>query len=190
MEQSTETKKQSGQRWIIILLAMLIVLLAVVLAVVLGRSGELRELGDNPVPKIGYASEATVLLDQDSLQAAMDAAMENARNSNVGLRYKNNAYSTDGINFECLIANSSANIYDMFLTIYADAELTDQIFLSGLVRPGSGFEKITLEHALESGDHRVYVALTQVDTDEETGEQMIKNQVVHTMDFHVSLAGD
>lgn len=31
----------------------------------------------------------------------------------------------------------------------------------------------------------VYVALTQVDTDEETGEQILKNQVMHTMDFHV-----
>jgi hypothetical protein len=29
------------------------------------------------------------------------------------------------------------------------------------------------------------VALTQVETDEETGAQSIHNQVIHTMDFHV-----
>ena len=45
---------------------------------------------------------------------------------------------------------------------------------------------IDVEHALDPGDHTVYVALTQVDTDEETGEQVIKHQVMHTMDFHVS----
>jgi hypothetical protein len=32
----------------------------------------------------------------------------------------------------------------------------------------------------------VYVALTQVVTDEETGAQTVHKQVVHTMDFHVT----
>ena len=63
-------------------------------------------------------------------------------------------------------------------------ELTDQIFLSGLVPPGSGFERITLNRPLDEGDHTVYVSLTQVDIDE-NGQQVIKNQVMHTMDFHV-----
>lgn len=181
-----ETKsKLSDQKLIIVLLAVLIVLLIGVLVVVLGR-GRSEDIPDGNAPLIGYATEATVMLDQDSLQAAFDQAMQNAAEGNVGLKYKNNAYSTDGVNFECYIANSDSNIYDMFLAIYADAEMTDQIFLSGLVPPGSGFEKISLEHALDTGDHTVYVALTQVDTDEETGEQVLKNQVIHTMDFHVT----
>ena len=37
---------------------------------------------------------------------------------------------------------------------------------------------------LDEGDHTVYVSLTQVDIDE-NGQQVIKNQVMHTMDFHV-----
>jgi hypothetical protein len=73
----------------------------------------------------------------------------------------------------------------MFLTIYADAEMTDELFLSQLVPPGSGFENITLEHSLDVGDHMVYIALTQVEQDEETGEESVVNQVFHTMDFHV-----
>lgn len=187
MGSSSETKGLSTpSRKIIIVGAVVIaILLVVVLILVLWRA-QGGTVEDGSTPKISYASDAKVMLDQDSLQAAMDEAMENARNSNVGLRYKNNAYSSDGVNFECFIVNSSSNIYDMFLTIYADAELSDQIFLSGLVRPGSGFEEITLDHALEAGDHTVYVALTQVDTDGETGEQVIKNQVMHTMEFHVT----
>lgn len=136
--------------------------------------------------RIGYATEASVLLDQDSLQAAMDEAMANARDGNVGLYYQNDATSRDGINFDCFIGNSSSNLYDMFLTIFSDSELTDQIYLSGLVPPGSGFEHITLEHELEPGVHTVYVSLMLVDTDKETGEQVIKSQAMHTMDFHVS----
>ena len=63
--------------------------------------------------------------------------------------------------------------------------MTDQVFLSGLVRPGSGFEEISLDHALDPGLTTVYVAVTLVDT-EEDGTQVIKSQVVHTMDFNVS----
>lgn len=160
---------------------------AVVVAAVVGVGAFIvsRQPAETSGPTIGYATEATVMMDQDSLQAAIDEAMQNAQDGYVGLKYRKDAYSEDGKKFTCRIINSDANIYDMFLTIYADAELTDQIFLSGLVKPGSGFEEIELDRALESGDHTVYVALTQVDTDEETGEQVIKNQVMHTMDFHV-----
>jgi hypothetical protein len=135
---------------------------------------------------IGYATEAKVMLDQDSLQAAVDAAMENARKGNISLMYKDNAYSDDGSTFSCYIVNSASNAFDMFLSIYADPQMTDELYLSQLVPPGSGFEEITLERPLSKGDHEVYVALTQVETDEETGEQTIRNQVVHTMDFHVT----
>jgi len=164
--------------------AVIVAAVAVVAVVVLNNRDE-----DTPPPvssqlSLGYATEAKVMTDQNELQAAMDQATENAKNGNIALKYKNNAYSSDGINFQCYIANSSSNVYDMFLTIYADAELTDQIFLSELVPPGSGFENITLERELGIGDNTVYVALTQVDTNED-GEQVILRQVVHTMQFHV-----
>ena len=185
MEAPAENKKGLSNKVIIIAAAVIIALLMAVVVLLLTRPAP-TDIGDEGVPKIGYATEATVLLDQDSLQAAMDEAMANAKDGNIGLYYQNDATSNDGTNFDCFIGNSSSNVYDMFLTIYADAELTDQIFLSGLVPPGSGFESITLDHALDPGVHTVYVALTQVDTDEETGEQVLKNQVMHTMDFHVS----
>lgn len=179
-----ETKKQSGsQRMIIILLVAVVAILAVILAFVLGgRRAD--TISDGPTPLIGYAAEATVLLDENSLQAAVDEAMENAKNGMVALQYQNDAFSTDGKTFSCRIVNSPENLYDMFLTIFADAQLTDQVYLSGLVPPGSGFEEITLDRELEAGDHTVYVAVTQVDTDED-GAQVIRNQVMHTIEFHV-----
>jgi hypothetical protein len=176
-----ETKeKSSSSTKVVVFAAAIVVAVVVVAAVMIIRSRASSDF------TIGYSTEATVMLDQDSLQAAMDKAMENARKGNVALLYQDNAYSTDGTNFDCYIANSANNAYDMFLAIYADAELTDELFLSELVPPGSGFERLTLEHPLDVGNHTVYVALTQVETDEETGEQSIRNQVVHTMDFHVT----
>ncbi|MDE6936141.1 MAG: hypothetical protein K2P26_11070 [Oscillospiraceae bacterium] len=178
-----ENKKSLDKRLIAVIVGLVLVIVALCLFLFFRQNNV--TIGDEDTPRIGYASEARVMLDQDSLQAAMDAAMEKAKDGNVALRYKNNAFSTNGTDFECFIANSSANIFDMFLTIYADEQLTDQIFLSGLVPPGSGFESVTLDRALDPGDHTVYVAVTQVADDEETGQQVIKNQVIHTMDFHV-----
>ena len=185
METPAGKKQASGlaNKKIIVIGAAIIALLVAAIAFLLMRQSTMN-IADEGVPKIGYAAEATVMLDQNSLQAAMDAAMEKTKDGNVALRYKNNAFSTNGTDFECYIGNSSSNVFDMFLTIYADAEMTDQVFLSGLVPPGSGFENITLDHALESGNHTVYVVVTQV-ADDENGQQVIKNQVVHTMDFHV-----
>lgn len=134
---------------------------------------------------IGYATDASVFLDQSSIQAAMDEALRNARDNYVSLWYQNNAFSEDGVNFTCRIGNSASNLYDMFLTIYADPNMTDQIFLSQLLRPGTGFEKIKLEHALSPGTTMVYVVVSLVHTAED-GTQTIKAQVSHTMDFNVS----
>lgn len=184
MASSSETKKGSSQKVIIIVGVIVIVALLGAVIFLLSQRQQ-TNIDDGNASAIGYASGAKTMLDQDSLQAAIDEAMQNALDGNVGLQYQNDAYSKDGKTFSCRIVNSDANIYDMFLTIFADSQLTDQIFLSGLVRPGDGFEEITLDRALEAGSHTVYVALTQVDTDKETGEQVIKNQVMHTMEFHV-----
>lgn len=181
MDSSAETKKTSAKSNKTIIAAAGIVAAAIV---GVGVFVATRSQSNNDLT-IGYAAEASVMLDQNSLQAAFDEAMRNAAEGNVGLQYKNDAFSDNGTDFECYIVNSDTNIFDMFLSIFADAEMTDQLFLSGLVPPGSGFENITLEHALDPGDHTVYVVLTQVETNEETGEQVIKNQITHTMDFHV-----
>jgi hypothetical protein len=181
---STAVKAAGGlsTKAVVLIVAAAVVVVAAIaaVAVILTHQDQSNDLG------IGYATEAKVMLDQDSLQAAMDKAMENARDGNIALLYKDNAYSDDGSTFSCYIVNSASNAYDMFLTIYADLEMTDELFLSQLVPPGSGFEQITLEHPLDEGNHTVYVALTQVETDEETGEQTVHHQVVHTMDFHVT----
>ena len=133
----------------------------------------------------GYATNAIVALTQEELDAAMKEAQGNAVGGNIGLKYKNDAFSDDGTTFSCYIVNSEDNLYDMFITIFADAELTDRLYLSGLVPRGSGFDELTLEHSLDKGDHLVYVVLTQVMV-EEDGTESVVRQVTHTMDFHVN----
>ncbi len=180
-----EKQKNLDKRLIAVIAGLVLIIVAMVVAFFLFFRQELISIDDGGTPQAGYAADATVMLDQNALQMAMDEAMEKAKDGNVSLLYKNNAFSENGTDFTCYIVNSTANKYDMFLTIYADPEMTDQIFLSGLVPPGSGFEEITLDHALDTGDHTVTVVVTQVAAGE-NGEQVIKNQVAHTMEFHVT----
>lgn len=178
-----ENQRPLDKRLIAVIVGLVLIIIALCIFVLFRQDDVTVE--DDGTPRIGYETDAKVMLDQNALQAAVDEAQENAKNGMVALQYQNDAFSRDGKTFSCHIANAPANLYDMFLTIYADAELTDQIFLSGLVPPGSGFEEITLDHTLEHGDHTVYVAVTQVETDEETGKQVMRNQVIHTIEFHV-----
>lgn len=133
--------------------------------------------------RVAYATEGvTVVDDQNAIQRAAEEIF-NAPDDTIGLKYKNDAYSSDGENFDCLIANSEMNRYDAFFTICADDAMTDELYVSGLLRPGQAFEKIRLEHPLESGSHTVYVTINLVD--EIDGEQTIVNHMAYTMDFHV-----
>lgn len=174
-----ENKKPLDKRLIAVIVGLMLIIMAMAFFLLFRQ--EPTTINEGDTPRVGYAAEAHVMLDQESLQAAMDEAM--AKDNEVALLYKNNAYSENGKDFECYIVNSGANKYDMFLTIFADTEMTDQVYLSGLVPPGSGFEQITLDRALEPGTHEVIVAVTQVA--DEDGQQVIKNQVMHTMEFHV-----
>ena len=126
-----------------------------------------------------------VALTQEELDAAMAEAARNASNGAVALKYKNGAYSTDGTNFDCYILNSESNFFDMFFQIYADEEMTDKLFASGLIPRGSGYNKLELDRPLGKGDHTVYVLVSTVTTDED-GKEKIAAQISHTMDFHVS----
>ena len=179
-----EPKKQPAQKWLIPALLVVVILLLIALLFMRSCQPEpaVTDVPDEGTPMIGYAEGTTVVEDPDALQKAVDAMVEAAAEGGVTLEYKNDAFSSDGENFACYIANAVENKYDMYIQIFADAELTDQLLLTGLIRPGTAFDTIQLEHALDPGTHTVYVAFTQVEEDLDT----IHAQVMVTMDFTVS----
>ncbi len=139
--------------------------------------------------RIGY-EENVIATDPETLQAAVDELYEKAAESEIALQYKDTAISNDGQRFSCYLANSEKNRYDMFFAIYADSALSDQLFLSKLLRPGTRLEEIELERVLEPGTHTGYVVYTQVEDDEDDEEQsqmqIIHNQVATTINLVVN----
>lgn len=114
-----------------------------------------------------------------------DTNIDPVAKGRIALRYNYQAHSTDGIHFSCKLGNDKSNQYPLYFDLYADAALTDQIYLSGLLNPGTALEEITLDHALPEGTNTVYVSFNQVDVDEE-GNQSLLSQTLVTVDFIVS----
>jgi len=168
----TEQKKSGISKPLAVGIAVLVLVLVAIIVVLLMRKLE-AELEDGDIPKVGYAAEGVMVLDDDGIYDVLEP-------NSIALEFKNDAYSKDGKIFACYLGNSALNEYDMYVAIYSDAELTDLLYMSGLVRPGNGFEQITLDKELELGDHRVYVAFTQMED-----PSTIHAQTIFTMDFHV-----
>jgi len=126
---------------------------------------------------VGYATEGVtpVTNDPDEFNKAVEKAFrEAAEKKSMSLKYRYDATSTDGIHFDCLLANSQDNDDDMFIAIYTDETFEDELFLSELLRPGTAFEHITLNRQLDKGVHNVVAAFTLVKT--EDGQQTITQQ--------------
>ena len=133
---------------------------------------------------VGYATEGvTAVTNEDELAKAVNELYEKSQRKGMSLKYKYDAFSTDGVNFKCLLANSQDNDDDMFIAIYTDTTFQDELFLSELLRPGTGFEQITLNHPLEKGSHDVVAAFSLVKT--EDGEQSITQQQFIGLKFTV-----
>lgn len=103
----------------------------------------------------------------------------------INLLYNYQAFSTDGVNFDCLLANDAGNQYNMYVDIFADVEGTDRLYMSGLLEPGSGLTRVELNREFPMGStNTFYVAFNQVDTDE-NGEQAVVGQAIVTVEFIV-----
>lgn len=180
-----QEQKRKGSPLVLVLIIIIVVLVVAGAVLLLGKFGkeefEPAPVGDTSTPLIGYEEGVTVVDDPDALQKAVDEMYKEAAKTGIPLSYENDANSLDGEKVECYIGNPEHSGHDFYIQIFADAELTDQLYLSGLVPPGKAIREINLDRRLSEGNHRVYVAYSQVEDDHAT----ISQQIVVTMDFHV-----
>lgn len=116
--------------------------------------------------ELGYEENAVVVTDEDELQKMVDE-MQN-KDGKISLEYKNIATGGDGSKFSCYIANSAKNRYDMYIGIYTDDSYEEEIYLSQLLKPGSGIKNFESNKKLAPGTHNVILLFTLVGDDHET----------------------
>jgi hypothetical protein len=124
------------------------------------------ETTKNPL-KLTYDNDA-VALDESSLEKQYEDLQKTAEGY-ISLEYQNDAYSMDGKTFTCYLANAEENTEDMFIGIFTDATMTEQIYLSGLLKPGSVIQNFTSEIPFEEkGVYSAVAIFTTVANDHET----------------------
>jgi hypothetical protein len=160
-------EKEKGNKNSVILIIVIIILLAVigVLAwMVLHPKQEVVSEETSADEGLAYDTGA-VALDEKSLQDALDAMM--AKDGTMALEMKMNAYSRDGMNYDCDIANSPRNKYDMYMILYLD-ETQEELYRSGLIPVGKRIDHLAVSRALESGTHSCTLTYVQVEDDHKT----------------------
>lgn len=175
-----EDKRDSKSKAIIILLIIIIILLIAggVTAVILllGNGSSDNNITDAPAvmtvdsgkaPELRY-EPGVIGLDQNSVQQAYDAAFEKTQDGYITVDFKTECISEDGVNFRCKIGNAPENTADMYITIYLDSSYSEQLYLSGLIRPGDAIESFTSEKKLDPGRYEAILVLTQVEDDHAT----------------------
>lgn len=175
----TSQKQKNNSKIVIIIMAVLIVVLIVLIAMLALRKDTPSEDNDSASadttvsqqtlsPGVLMYDANAVGLSEDDLQKQVDEMFERAKEGTMALQFKNTAFSADGINFSCEIGNSIKNNYDMYINIYKDDSLEEQILLTGLIPPGSGIENFQSEVQLDPGRYEALLVLTQVEDDHAT----------------------
>lgn len=175
-----ENRKQSENRKkkFILLLVIILVLAAVAVTVFLLYQGRDRKDGSDG-GGLGYESTAVVVTDQEQLQKIVDDMA--SQDGKISLEYKNVAKSSDGSEFDCYIANSAQNICDMYIGIYTDASYKEELYLTKLMKPGSGITTFTCNKKMEPGRHDAVLVFTLVEDDHKT----IRTQTSVTYSLYV-----
>lgn len=176
MEVSTNGEKlktTSAKKRVIVSL----VIILFILAAVLGFWLFLKKKHEPASGMLGYESGAVTVTDESTLQDAVDEMM--AKEGQMALEYRPLASSPDGRNFSGHIVNSVKNKYDMYLGIYADEGLKDELYLTQLIKPGDGIETFSTARDLEEGTHSCVLVFTQVEEDHQTIHSQV--QVVYTL---------
>lgn len=163
----TEGKKSSNKTVVIILIIVIILLLAggaVFFILNANKSPESESTGGKQIPLEISAG----VLSPDQLKNWNEQALKEAEDNQIPVIYTPTATSTDGVNFECEIGNPTGAKYYMYLDLYSDTSLEEEIYLSGLIEPGKGITSFSTSKTFPKGETDTVLVLTTVREDQKT----------------------
>lgn len=158
-----ETKKSSNRTVIIILIIVIVLLLAGGATFFILNANKPAE---ETTSSGGIAYEANVGMIKPNEDLA--EKLKEGVGDRIPLHFSTTAVSSDGENFKCVLGNPDGAQYDIYFDIYADNDCTDQIYLSGLIAPGSQLEGFTSKKTFPKGTQDVVLVITQVEDDHNT----------------------
>lgn len=92
----------------------------------------------------------------------------NVQDNQIPISFDPIARSTDGENFTCAIGNPAGAKYDMYLDMRADGALEEQVYMSGLLKPGQGITRFKTSKKFPKGNTDIVLVFTTVADDHKT----------------------
>lgn len=159
-----EAKKQSSNKRFIIILLIIFLLILLIGGFLLWKFLR-KEPVEEPTSKkeIPYAVDVGLITSGTTFDDIREGA-----DKVIPLSYSPYVISSDGINFDCNIGNPLGAVYDMYFDFYTDLTFEHQIYLTGLVPPGSKLQKITSNIRFPEGQRDIIMVVTTVGEDHST----------------------
>lgn len=155
-------KSKSNKLVVIVIILLVLILAAAGVVIVMLAKG-----GNDDTPSQGFTSETGIGYEMNAeVITTGDVAV--SQPEGIGIRYNTLAQSSDGWNFTCEIGNSTANAKDIYIDIYWDDSYEEELYLSGLLRPGQGIKSFKTSRQIPSGYHDVVLVPTLVEDDHKT----------------------
>ena len=163
-----EKKKSSNKTVIILLLIVIILLLAGVAAFFIWNATKPSESENNTGGKQIPLEITAGVLSPDKLKEWNEEALREMEDNQIPMIYSPTATSKDGVNFECEIGNPAGAKYYMYLELFPDTSLDEDVYLSGLLEPGKGITSFSTSKTFPKGETDAVLVLTTVREDKQT----------------------
>lgn len=163
-----EEKKSSNKTVIIILLIVIILLLAGVAAFFIWNANKPSESENSTGGKQIPLEINAGVVSPDKVKEWNEQAIKEMQDNEIPMIFSPTATSTDGVNFECEIGNPPGAKYYMYLDLYSDTSLEEEVYLSGLLEPGKGITSFSTSKTFPKGETDAVLVLTTVRDDQKT----------------------
>lgn len=163
-----EETKSSNKKIIIILIIIIVLLLAggaVFFIMNNNRSGT--ESDTTSGKQIPLEINAGVLTG-DKLKEWNESVLRDMEDTQIPMVFSPTAISKDGKNFSCEIGNPPGAKYYMYLDMYSDTTLSEEIYLSGLLDAGQGITTFQTNKTFPKGETDIVLVFTTVREDRQT----------------------
>ena len=164
-----EEKKKSSNKTVIILLLIVILLLLIGGGVFLFLNMNKPAENDNNTGGKQIPLEINAgVVNPDKVKEWNEQAIKEMQDNEIPMIFSPTATSTDGVNFECEIGNPPGAKYYMYLDLYSDTSLEEEVYLSGLLEPGKGVTSFSTSKTFPKGETDAVLVLTTVRDDQKT----------------------
>lgn len=162
-----EETKSSNKKIIIILIIVIVLLLAggAVFFIMNNRSDT---EGDTTSGKQIPLEVNAGVMTGDKLKEWNESVLRDMEDNQIPMVFSPTAISKDGKNFSCEIGNPPGAKYYIYLDMYSDTTLSEEIYLSGLLDAGQGITTFQTNKTFPKGETDIVLVFTTVREDRQT----------------------